>query len=105
MNGSTAIELSKELEARLEKAGVTDEVSLKRAFEADPTLRRDLTAFLEGHGKQFAEATIRMLMESLGGLPGGEPVGDFWGQVPLELENAFLVAAEARAAQAEQEGP
>ena len=99
MSEPMPIELPPDLKARLDAAGVKDDASLQRALEADPALKRDFEAFIQAS----SERLIGALVDGLQTLPGDEALGEFWRQVPLALEEAFLATAEARAAQIEQE--
>jgi protein-arginine kinase activator protein McsA len=82
-------ELPADLQARLDAAGVTDAATLAAALDADPALRREYQAFL---------------LDALPAIPDEEQLRALWQMIPSKDEDAFLAAAEARAAAAETSG-
>jgi tetratricopeptide (TPR) repeat protein/protein-arginine kinase activator protein McsA len=82
-------ELPADLQARLDAAGVTDAATLAAALDADPALRREYQAFL---------------LDALSAIPDEEQLRALWQMIPSKDEDAFLAAAEARAAAAETSG-
>ncbi|PDW02098.1 hypothetical protein [Candidatus Viridilinea mediisalina] len=78
--------LHEAIQARLAAAGVTDEASLQRALAQDPAL------------------FIQMLIAALLQMHEDEELDAFWQQVPVELEEPLIVAAEQLLAQAEEVG-
>jgi hypothetical protein len=89
MTSPTFPELPAGLRARLDAAGVTDAATLAAALDADPALRREYQAFL---------------LDALPAIPDEEQLRALWQMIPSEDEDAFLDAAEARAAAAETSG-
>ncbi|MCZ7569273.1 MAG: NB-ARC domain-containing protein [Ardenticatenaceae bacterium] len=91
MNDAVPIELPDDLKARLEAAGVTDEVSLTAAFEADPALKEDFEASLVASAMQAFiaagnSAELVALIE----------------RAPFVLEDDFVAAVEQAIEEAEQ---
>ena len=82
---------SPELRARLRAAGVTDDASLQTAITADPDLRRDFFALFQPIFDALASLEVVQFDE-------------LWQQIPPGLEDAFLDAAETRAATLSQAG-
>jgi protein-arginine kinase activator protein McsA len=82
-------ELPADLQARLDAASVTDAATLAAALDADPALRREYQAFL---------------LDALPAIPDEEQLRALWQMIPSKDEDAFLAAAEARAAAAETSG-
>jgi tetratricopeptide (TPR) repeat protein/protein-arginine kinase activator protein McsA len=89
MTSPTFPELPAGLRARLDAAGVTDAATLAAALDADPALRREYQAFL---------------LDALPAIPDEEQLRALWQMIPSKDEDAFLAAAEARAAAAETSG-
>jgi tetratricopeptide (TPR) repeat protein/protein-arginine kinase activator protein McsA len=89
MTSPTFPELPAGLRARLDAAGVTDAATLAAALDADPALRREYQAFL---------------LDALSAIPDEEQLRALWQMIPSKDEDAFLAAAEARAAAAETSG-
>jgi protein-arginine kinase activator protein McsA len=89
MTSPTFPELPAGLRARLDAAGVTDAATLAAALDADPELRREYQAFL---------------LDALPAIPDEEQLRALWQMIPSKDEDAFLAAAEARAAAAETSG-
>jgi protein-arginine kinase activator protein McsA len=89
MTSPTFPELPAGLRARLDAAGVTDAATLAAALDADPALRREYQAFL---------------LDALLAIPDEEQLRALWQMIPSKDEDAFLAAAEARAAAAETSG-
>ncbi|MGB9754472.1 hypothetical protein [Roseiflexus castenholzii] len=92
------------LKSRLAAANVTDAASLAAALDADPELRREYVAFLTENAAAIAAAFRAMLLDALPSIPDMQQLRDLWHMVPAEEEDAFLAAAEQRAAAAEASG-
>ena len=97
-------ELPADLQARLDAAGVTDAATLAAALDADPELRRAYQAFLEANHDAIVAANRAILLDALPAIPDEEQLRALWQMIPFEDEDAFLAAAEARAAAAETSG-
>ncbi|NWG20907.1 MAG: hypothetical protein HXY39_11355, partial [Chloroflexi bacterium] len=97
-------ELPADLQARLDAAGVTDAATLAAALDADPELRREYQAFLEANHDAIVAANRAILLDALPAIPDVQQLRALWQMIPSEDEDAFLAAAEARAAAAETSG-
>ncbi|WP_129633872.1 hypothetical protein [Candidatus Oscillochloris fontis] len=89
-----------DLQDRLAAAGVTNAESLQHALEADPELARAYSDFLAAH----PELLMRSLIETLLQVEDNQAMVAFWQQLPAELEDPLLSAAEALLAQAQHAG-
>lgn len=79
-------------------------MSLLRALDADPELRRDYLAFLDANREQIFAMTIQQLLAALLEVPDDRALAQLWAQVPLDWREPFIAAVEALIGQAEQGG-
>ncbi len=100
MSEHKPLDLSPELQARLDAAGVTDEASLMAALQADPQLRTDFQAFVATHQEEIFQAVWHefVMVNNL------EELQHLVQQSPFVLDAEFLTTIEQEIERAEQSG-
>jgi hypothetical protein len=83
-------EFSAKLQQLLADAGVTDTASLQQVLANNPALREQVEAFV----KTYITTSLDRLIQN----PDEQTAYEVWRAIPLELEEAFLQAAEQRVA-------
>lgn len=81
-------EIPAELQQLLAEAGVTDATSLQQVLANNPALREQVEAFV----KTYITTSLDRLIQN----PDEQTAYEVWQAIPLELEEAFLQAAEQR---------
>lgn len=89
-----SIHLPAALQVRLDAAGVTDQASLEAALHADPKLKQDFVAFLSQHQAAIAQVMMQQWLTQFAAVPDQAAMAQFWQQVPMDMEDSFLVAVE-----------
>jgi len=104
MDANSPLALPPELQARLNEAGVHDDASLRAALDRDPDLRAAYEKFLDEHRAEIAAAQMMALLNAFAQTENDKQLSEFWNQVPRELEQPFLDAAQNLIARAEASG-
>lgn len=89
-----SIRLPETLQVRLDAAGVTDQASLEAALNADPELKHDFVAFLAENQSAVAQVMMQQWLAQFAAAHDQSALAQFWQQVPLEMEDAFLATVE-----------
>ncbi len=99
-----SIRLPETLQVRLDAAGVTDQASLEAALNADPELKHDFVAFLAQNQSAVAQVMMQQWLAQFAAAPDQSALAQFWQQVPLDMEDAFLATVEQAIAELQQSG-
>ncbi|TAH49654.1 MAG: NACHT domain-containing protein, partial [Chloroflexota bacterium] len=104
MDENASLSLPPELQARLDAAGVHDAETLAAALEHDPELRAAYEKFLGEHRDEIAAMQMVALLTAFAQTENDAQLIEFWNQVPREMEQPFLDAAQNLIARAEANG-